>query len=162
MPLKLLAFEHLLHAVSLERARKLRLLLIGLIPDARPDDHARCKAEVVSLVTRINHAFPGAVVFTECKNGLDIRSRLAYFAITDVLVVTAVREGLNLLPIEYMLARESHPGVIVLSEFCSPRDPGGSITCNPWSVRKVSAATRRCNCQRTREPHARHRTSNGA
>ena len=55
VPLKLLAFEHLLHAVSLERARKLRLLLIGLIPDARPDDHARCKAEVVSLVTRINH-----------------------------------------------------------------------------------------------------------
>ena len=75
-------------------------------------------AEVVSLVARINRGFPGAVVFRECA-GLDIRSRLAIFAVTDVLVVTAVREGLNLLPIEYMLAREHEPGALVLSEFCS-------------------------------------------
>ena len=59
-----------------------------------------------------------------------MRSRLAIFAVTDVLVVTSVRDGLNLLPIEYMLAREHTPGALVLSEFCSlARILAGSITC---------------------------------
>ena len=79
VPHKLLAFEHLLHATkNTERTRKLRLLVVGLTPDARPDDHMRCRAEVLSLVDRINHAFPDAVAFSESA-GLDIRSRLAIF-----------------------------------------------------------------------------------
>lgn len=143
VPLKLLAFEHLLHAMPAEKAHTLRLLLVGLRPDARPDDHKRCRAEVLSLVARINRAYPKAVVFSEAA-GLDLRSRCAIFAVTDVFVATAVREGLNLLPIEYMLAREHAPGALVLSEFCSlARILVGAITCNPWSVRKASAALSR-------------------
>ena len=78
----------------------MRLLLVGLKPDARPDDFQRCRSEVLTLVARVNGAFPNSVVFQECAE-LDVRSRLAIFAVTDVLVVTSVRDGLNLLPIEY-------------------------------------------------------------
>ena len=49
----------------MERARKLRLLLVGLTPDARPDDHMQCRSEVLSLVDRINLVFPAAVCFRE-------------------------------------------------------------------------------------------------
>ena len=66
----------------------------------------------------------GAVAFTECAE-LDLRSRLAIFAITDVLVVTSLRDGLNLLPLEYMLAREADPGALVVSEF--------SYADSPWN-----------------------------
>lgn len=143
VPLKLLAFEHLLHASKRETAAKLRLLLIGMIPDARPDDHARCKAEVLALIERINAAFPGSVHFRECR-AFDLASRLALWSVTEIFVVTSVREGLNLLPIEFLLAREHSPGVLVLSEFCSlARILSSSIVCNPWSVRKVSAALQR-------------------
>ena len=66
---------------------------------------------------------------------------LALWAVADVLLVTSVREGLNLAPLEFMIAREARPGAIVLSEFSSlARVLSGPVLCNPWSVRKVSAA----------------------
>ena len=144
VPLKLLAFENLLHASPAATAATLRLVLVGMIPDARPDDHQRCRREVVLLVERINASFPRAVHFIE-RHSCHLRERLALWAVTDILVVTSVREGLNLLPIEYILARQRMtPGAIVLSEFCSlARVFSGCLTCNPWSVRKVSAALQR-------------------
>ena len=36
VPLKLIAFEHFLHA-NLQRAPRVRLLLRGMVPNARPD-----------------------------------------------------------------------------------------------------------------------------
>ena len=52
-----------------------------------------------------------------------------------------VREGLNLLPFEYLLAREHFPGgpgAIVVSEFsASARVLSGGVPCNPWSIRKA-------------------------
>ena len=96
-----------------------------------------------TLVERIERAFPGAVAFVE-RDTLDVRSRLAIYAVADVLVVTSVRDGLNLLPLEYMLSREACAGALVLSEFSSlARILSSSITCNPSSIRKTSAALRR-------------------
>ena len=52
-----------------------------------------------------------------------------------------MREGLNLLPFEYLLAREHFPGgpgAIVVSEFsASARVLSGGVPCNPWSIRKA-------------------------
>ena len=93
-------FEHLLHAMPPAKAATLRFLLVGLKPDARPDDHARCRAEVLTLVARIQRSFPASVAFRECAE-LDVASRLAIYEVADVLVVSSVRDGLNLLPIEY-------------------------------------------------------------
>ncbi|KAL1527321.1 hypothetical protein AB1Y20_015992 [Prymnesium parvum] len=139
VPLKLLAFEHFLHAYP-ERAAKVRLLLCGMIPNARPNDYIACQREVIGLVGRINQHFPNVVQFQE-RVELDLAERLALWSVADVLVVTGVREGLNLVPLEFMVAREHRPGAIVLSEFGSlARVLSGAVLCNPWSVRKVSAA----------------------
>jgi len=58
-----------------------------------------------------------------------------------------VREGLNLLPFEYLLAREHFPGgpgAIVVSEFsASARVLSGGVPCNPWSIRKVGVLVHR-------------------
>ena len=64
--------------------------------------------------------------------------------VTDVLLCSSVREGLNLLPFEYLLTREHSPcgpGAMVVSEFsASARVLSGGVPCNPWSIRKVGAA----------------------
>ena len=166
VPLKLLAFEHLLHSqhtpspappssqsaspnvsssssLRWERPKPLRLLLYGITPDARPEDHARVTADVRALVSRINSRFPGAVHF-ECCAAMPLYERLALLKVTDVLLVTSVREGLNLLPLEYLLTNEANPGSLVVSEFCSlARVLSGAVLCNPWTVRKMSAAIQR-------------------
>ena len=114
---ELLAFENLLLAVK-DRPRPLRLLLRGIVPDARPEDCAAVRKEVLSLVHRINGRFPHAVHFEEADS-IPFSERLALYKVTDVLLVTSVREGLNLMPLEYLLTNEGHSGAIVLSEFCS-------------------------------------------
>lgn len=66
VPLKLLAFEQFMHS-NPERAGRVRLLLRGMVPNARPDDYRRCRREVVGLVARINMSFPNAVNFKETQ-----------------------------------------------------------------------------------------------
>ena len=43
----------------------MRLLLRGMVPNARPDDYRACRREVVGLIGRINQRFPNAVHFQE-------------------------------------------------------------------------------------------------
>ena len=107
VPLKLLAFEHFLLSRP-ERAKRVVLMLRGIVPDARPDDYQACVREVTALVERINARFAGAVIFEE-RAEVALAERLALWAITSVLLVTSVREGLNLLPFEYVLSREASP-----------------------------------------------------
>ena len=60
---------------------------------------------------------------------------------TDLLFVSSVREGLNLMPFEYLLAREGNPGALLLSEFSSvARVLSGAVTTNPFSIKKVGLA----------------------
>lgn len=101
VPLKLLAFEHLLHAqrsgahgnhLAQHGVKPLRLLLRGIAPDARPEDHARVSHDVTALVQRINERFPRAVHWEECES-MPLAERLALLQVADVLLVTSVRDA---------------------------------------------------------------------
>ncbi|CAN0077251.1 unnamed protein product, partial [Sphacelaria rigidula] len=43
----------------------------------------------------------------------------ALYTIADVLVITPIRDGMNIVPFEYVVSRESRglPATVVLSEF---------------------------------------------
>ena len=164
VPLKLLAFEHFLH-LHPHRAGSVVLALYGIVPDARPDDVHACRREVTALVARINGRFPRAVYFHELRS-LPLVERIALWQATgrhclttltshhshhpplsplwqatDLLFVSSVREGLNLMPFEYLLAREGNPGALLLSEFSSvARVLSGAVTTNPFSIKKVGLA----------------------
>ncbi|KAF9603090.1 hypothetical protein IFM89_033815 [Coptis chinensis] len=73
---------------------------------------------------------------------------MAFYAIAECVVVTAVREGMNLTPYEYIVCRQGVSGsesssdlnlpkksMLVVSEFigCSP-SLSGTIRINPWNV----------------------------
>ena len=66
--IKLLAFERFLQMYP-HRAGRTLLLVYGIVPDARPDDHVKCRAEVERLVTRSNAAFPSAVKLEVATRG---------------------------------------------------------------------------------------------
>lgn len=68
-----------------------------------------------------------------------MQERLPYLCLGDCLLNTAVRDGLNRLPLEYVLVhsemRGKDPGVMLLSEFTScMRIMRGGICINPWKV----------------------------
>jgi Glycosyltransferase family 20 len=74
---------------------------------------------------------------------LPLTQRLALYKCSDVLACTAVREGLNLTPLEYIYSRRDPdpPGVVLASEFsaCSSL-LNGAIRINPFDVQRVAAA----------------------
>ncbi|KAL8479676.1 hypothetical protein ACS0TY_026553 [Phlomoides rotata] len=83
-----------------------------------------------------------------------ISERMAYYSIAECVVVTAVRDGMNLTPYEYIVCREgvsgAEPGselsgpkksMPVVSEFigCSPF-LSGAIRVNPWNIESTAEA----------------------
>ncbi|KAL8503859.1 hypothetical protein ACS0TY_022543 [Phlomoides rotata] len=79
---------------------------------------------------------------------------MAYYSIAECVVVTAVRDGMNLTPYEYIVCREgvsgAEPGselsgpkkiMLVVSEFigCSP-SLSGAIRVNPWNIESTAEA----------------------
>ncbi|CAM9423891.1 unnamed protein product, partial [Discosporangium mesarthrocarpum] len=74
---------------------------------------------------------------------LPLPERLALFKCCEVFVLSSVREGLNLLPLEYIYTRDQQykAGVVLASEFsaCSSL-LNGAVRINPFDVAKAAAA----------------------
>eukprot|EP00629_Pelagomonadales_sp_RCC1024_P005786 CAMPEP_0119282500 /NCGR_PEP_ID=MMETSP1329-20130426/26825_1 /TAXON_ID=114041 /ORGANISM="Genus nov. species nov., Strain RCC1024" /LENGTH=867 /DNA_ID=CAMNT_0007283157 /DNA_START=170 /DNA_END=2770 /DNA_ORIENTATION=+ len=65
----------------------------------------------------------------------------ALFSLADVLVITPIRDGMNVVPFEYLVAREAHKklGAVLLSEFAGcARSLGGAVLVNPWDTRRFT------------------------
>ncbi|EGB10122.1 hypothetical protein AURANDRAFT_22806, partial [Aureococcus anophagefferens] len=64
----------------------------------------------------------------------------ALFSLADVLVITPIRDGMNVVPFEYLVAREAHEkiGAVLLSEFAGcARSLGGAVLVNPWDTARL-------------------------
>jgi len=118
IPQKLLAFEALLEANPDLRDR------VALVQVAAPSrmgvlEYQELKRQVDELVGRINGRF-GSMSSTPVVyvNQNVSRARLtALYRIADIALVTPLRDGMNLVCLEYVAARGENPGTLVLSEF---------------------------------------------
>lgn len=113
VPLKLLAWEAFLasHPASVGRVVLVQLCLDDVVRPGDTQDSSR--AEIQLMADRINARFGGGdrvppvylrFVHSAC---LPVEERLALWAASDVLLTSAIRDGLNLLPFEYVYARGS-------------------------------------------------------
>eukprot|EP01138_Halocafeteria_seosinensis_P014351 gb/GECG01014652.1/.p1 GENE.gb/GECG01014652.1/~~gb/GECG01014652.1/.p1 ORF type:complete len:1488 (+),score=191.88 gb/GECG01014652.1/:1-4464(+) len=101
--LKLLAFERLMEQNS--RLREHVVLVQRCeIRDSQPSDYARTSKELKNLVSRICNAFGPVVDYAEAIS-YPPTYRIGLFHTADVLLQTPIREGLNLMPLEYVYAR---------------------------------------------------------
>ncbi len=71
----------------------------------------------------------------------DRRELVALYLAADVMVVTPLRDGMNLVAKEYVAARTDEQGVVVLSEFAGAADQlAGAILVNPHDIDGLKAA----------------------
>jgi trehalose 6-phosphate synthase len=77
------------------------------------------RREVEELVGRINGMFsePGRVAAHYFRRSLSREELVAYYLVADVMLVTPLRDGMNLVAKEYVAARHDLGGTLVLSEF---------------------------------------------
>jgi len=141
--LKLLAFERFLADYPIWQ-EKVVMVQKCLLPCSRREDEKRSIREVRYLVNRIKEKFGPSVIDCEeiAGSSLPIVERLALWKTADVLMVTPIREGLNLLPFEYVFAKKkpASPGVVISSEFstvCSVMN--GVIRVNPYDIQMTVA-----------------------
>jgi len=147
--LKLLAYEMLLKDYPMWRSR-LTMVQVCFPDRYRPESSSAESAEIRRVVARIREAFGEGTIHyfevgTELAADWSVNGRLALFSLTDVLLNCAMRDGLNLLPFEYVLTKASmrdtnitSTGIVVLSEFvgCSHVLNGG-VRVNPFNLEHV-------------------------
>ncbi|KAK9115802.1 hypothetical protein Sjap_014749 [Stephania japonica] len=155
--LKLLAMEQLL--VQHEDWRgKVVLVQIANPARGRGKDVKEVQDEAYSTVKRINDTFgkPGYQPVVLIEEPLHFYERIAYYVVAECCLVTAVRDGMNLIPYEYVISRNGNDkldkvlglnsstpkkSMLVVSEFigCSP-SLSGAIRVNPWNIDAVAEA----------------------
>ncbi|KAI3497988.1 hypothetical protein L1887_33666 [Cichorium endivia] len=155
--LKLLAMEQLLIQHP-EWQGKVVLVQIANPARGTGKDVKEVKTETYSTVKRINETFgrPGYDPVILIDEPLKFYERVAYYVTAECCLVTAVRDGMNLIPYEYIISRQgtdnldkilglepSKPkkSMLVVSEFigCSP-SLSGAVRVNPWNIDAVSDA----------------------
>lgn len=105
-------------------------------------DYAALRAEVERAVGRINGDFssPGRVAVHYFRRSLTREDVTAYYRAADVMVVTPLRDGMNLVAKEYIATRHDNSGVLVLSEFAgAARELRRALLVNPRDIDGMAA-----------------------
>ncbi|KAL2245511.1 alpha,alpha-trehalose-phosphate synthase [UDP-forming] 1 [Sesamum indicum] len=143
IPQKILAFEKFLEE-NPDWRDKVVLLQIAVPTRTDVPEYQKLTSQVHEIVGRINGRFGTltAVPIHHLDRSLDFHGLCALYAITDVALVTSLRDGMNLVSYEYVACQDSKKGVLILSEFAGAAQSlgAGAILVNPWNITEVAAA----------------------
>ncbi|KAK7347179.1 hypothetical protein VNO80_21706 [Phaseolus coccineus] len=149
--LKLMAIEQLLQQYPEFLGE---LILVQIVNPARSagKDVDEARNEVHDIANRINESFgfPDYKPVIIIDRHVPMYEKASYYALAECCIVNAVRDGMNLVPYEYIVCREGSPNrdkalhigsdpprtsALVVSEFigCSP-SLSGAIRVNPWDI----------------------------
>lgn len=95
------------------------------------------RAEIEQIVGRINGDYgePGWAPVSYLYRTLPFEEVIAYYVAADVMLVTPLRDGMNLVAKEYAASRMNDDGVLVLSEFAGAAEQlRSALIVNPYDV----------------------------
>ncbi|KAJ9565826.1 hypothetical protein OSB04_001792 [Centaurea solstitialis] len=117
IPQKLLAFEKFLEE-NPDWHDKVVLLQIAVPTRTDVPEYQKLTCQVHEIVGRINGRFGTltTVPIHHLDRSLDFHALCALYAITDVALVTSLRDGMNLVSYEFVACQASKKGVLILSE----------------------------------------------
>jgi trehalose 6-phosphate synthase len=95
------------------------------------------RTQIERLVGRINGEFsaPGHVPVHYFRRNLTREEVVAFYLAADVMVVTPLKDGMNLVCKEYIATRLNNSGVLVLSEFAgAARELRQALLVNPRDI----------------------------
>ncbi len=132
---RLKAFEYFLES-NQEFHEKVVLIQIATPSRYEIDEYFNMKKNIDETVGRINAKFrtenwtPVKYFFKRIPQSL----LLAYYQVSDIALLTPLRDGMNLIAKEYIAARQKE-GMIILSEFAGASEQlNESIIVNPYDI----------------------------
>jgi trehalose 6-phosphate synthase/phosphatase len=142
IPLRLRAFHRFLERYP-EYREHVTLMLIVAPSRTEVPQYRELKREIDELVSIINGDF-GTIGWNPVWyyfRPSPFHQLSAIYAESDMLLVTPLRDGMNLISKEYLAARSDRLGVVVLSETAgSARELGETLTVNPNNVDEIADA----------------------
>jgi trehalose 6-phosphate synthase/phosphatase len=157
---RLLAFERLLRERP-ELRGVVKLLQVVVPSRTKVDSYAQFGRQVDELVGRINGAFSDVhyAPVQHLYRSVDEDQLTALYRAADVMLVTPLRDGMNLVSKEFVAARSDEDGVLVLSEFAgAAAELGEAIQINPYDLESQVAAFERALAMPEAERRARMRS----
>ncbi|MEE8607307.1 MAG: bifunctional alpha,alpha-trehalose-phosphate synthase (UDP-forming)/trehalose-phosphatase [Nitrospiraceae bacterium] len=120
------------------------VLIMVVVPSRIGVEHyQQMKRQIDELVGRINGRF-GSIHWTPIVyqfKSLPFDSLIALYGVSDVALVTPLRDGMNLIAKEYVATRKDQTGVLVLSEMAgASKELGEAITIQPNNIEEISNA----------------------
>ncbi|MGO1527025.1 MAG: alpha,alpha-trehalose-phosphate synthase (UDP-forming) [Corynebacterium variabile] len=109
----------------------------------RLDSYARTREDVERTVSRINGSYGnlGHTVVHYSHANMPFTQLLALYSAADVMLVTPLKDGMNLVAKEYVASHSDGSGALVLSEFAGAATQlPEAYLCNPYDVESTAAA----------------------
>ena len=139
---RLQGFESMLEANPHWRGQ-VTLLMVVVPSRIGIEDYEQMKKQIEEVVGRINGKF-GDIGWTPILyqyRSLSFDSLVALYSISDVALVTPLRDGMNLIAKEYIASRLHNDGVLILSEMAgAARELGEAIIINPNIRDEIASA----------------------
>ena len=127
----------------------------------RVASYMRLRDEIEQTVGRINgdHGTIGRPAVHYLHSSQPREEMTALYRAADVMLVTALRDGMNLVAKEYVAARFDERGVLVLSEFTGAADElGQALMVNPHDINQLKEQVLRALSMGEREQARRMRS----
>ncbi len=141
IPRRLLAFERLLERHP-ELRERIRLVQVAVPSREFVEAYQTFREQSEALIGRIHGAFatPSWVPVHWMYRAVSQEELLALYRAADVMLVTPLRDGMNLVAKEFCAARVDEDGVLVLSEFAgAASELSEALMVNPFDVEGAAA-----------------------
>ena len=124
-----------------------RAVLVQIAVPSREDDphYRRERAHLEQLVGEVNgaHSILGKPAVHYLNQSVEVDELVALYLAADVMLVTPLRDGMNLVAKEYVACRVDATGALVLSEFAgAAQELRDAILVNPHDLDGLKAAIR--------------------
>ncbi len=136
IPRRLLAVERLLEREPALRG-KLRFIQVAVPSRTKISEYKAYRESVDLLVGRINGAYgsPVSMPIHYLFRSFSQKQITAMYRAADVMAVTPLRDGMNLVAKEFVASRTDEDGVLVLSELAgAASELGEALIVNPYDI----------------------------
>jgi trehalose 6-phosphate synthase/phosphatase len=120
---------------------KVRLIMLTVPSRSDVDDYIKLKKQTDEIVGRVNGKF-ALVNWTPIwyyYRSMSFDELIDLYTISDIAMITPVRDGMNLVAKEFVATRVDGDGVLILSEMAgASKELYESITVNPFDLNKMS------------------------
>ena len=160
IPRRLEALERLLERDP-DLRDGMRYIQVAVPSRGEVDSYRRFRRQVEERVGHINGAYGTlrSLPVHYVHQSVSRRDLVALYCAADVMLVTPLRDGMNLVAKEFVASRVDEDAVLVLSEFAgAAAELNGAITVNPYDIEGVADSIHRALSMSLEERRARMRT----